>query len=587
MKLLLCSSRIVVLVVVSWLVAPGWSAGESSSPNGIGDYMDRLEKLGFAGSVVIMQDDVPIIAEGYGIADREEGIPWTPATVSTIGSITKQFTGAAILKLTERDLVRVDEPISTYLAGVPPDKRAITVHHLLTHTSGIVDLGGVDDWDPIGREEFVRRAMASPLAFEPGAGYEYSNAGYSLLGAIIERVTGRTYEVFLREELFFHNGMFETGYVLPRWGEERLAQGYSSGSRWGTVLERPMSAEGPFWVLRANGGIHSTPWDMVRWGRALIDGTALSDESMDVYWAPHVDEGGGDSFYSYGWVIVDRDGTLVVTHNGGNGIFFADMALAPDAGLVAIVMTNVASDFPMADRLLEQFGAHLLGGTPLPEVPEVEERSARKLQAYAGDYLLADEGVLKVETEAGGLVISASTPSAFSLLHSTRPVDEERADRLSARIEEITRAYVAGDFGPLWKAYGRSVSEEALRDRGIAQLKRLEELHGQIQTFEVLGTAFRDGRDVTLMRLDFERGEAFRAYVWDPEERESLLGVSRRGLDSRLHVIPTSDGHFATWDVRTGHSAPVRFTETFRGTMHLAIRGGSQVEARRTPPPSD
>jgi CubicO group peptidase (beta-lactamase class C family) len=347
----------------------------------IGAYLGQLEKLGFAGSVVISKAGRPILAAGYGLADREHGIPWSPGTVSTVGSITKQFTGAAILALVESGALSVEDPISKYFAAVPEDKQDITLYHLLTHSSGIVDLEGLGDWDPIDREEFIRRAMEQELAFEPGSAYEYSNAGFSLLGAIIEQLTQKSWEEFVRDRLFLPAGMYETGYILPQWGEGRLAQGYRGGERWGTVLERPLAEDGPYWVLRANGGVYSNAWDMVRWGQALLNGGPLSEKSMETYWSPHFDEGGGDSFYGYGWVVTEMAGHKVITHNGGNGILFADMAIVPDAELVVVIQTNVVADFRVAERLLEQIGSRLLVGEELPSVPD---RAAWCASGYGG-----------------------------------------------------------------------------------------------------------------------------------------------------------------------------------------------------------
>jgi len=334
-------------------------------------YLRRLEKLGFAGVVLVASGEAPLLAEGFGLADRERALPWTPATVSTIGSITKQFTGAAILALEEEGKLAVSDPITKYFEGVPADKSAITLHHLLTHSSGLSDPPDVDDWDPITLADFTRRVLAQPLHFDPGRGYEYANANFSFLGAIIEKLTGRGYEAYLRDRLFLPNRMYETGYTRPQWGDGRMAQGYRSGELWGTVLGRPMLADGPAWPLRANGGIHSTAFDMLRWARALLEGRVLSPASMAKYWAPHVSEG-GDSYYAYGWVISKApDGTKIVTHNGGNGIFFADMALVPDKGLVVLLMTNVIAETRVANSLLEQLGLRFLAGQPYPAIPEI------------------------------------------------------------------------------------------------------------------------------------------------------------------------------------------------------------------------
>jgi CubicO group peptidase (beta-lactamase class C family) len=136
-------------------------------------YLQRLEKFGFSGVVLVARNGNPIFAQGFGLADRERGVPWTPATVSDIGSITKQLTAAAILKLQEENRLTLNDPLTKHFTGVPEDKRAITLHQLLTHSSGIVDLDGAGDWDPILRDEFVTRIFAQPLAFAPGTSYRY------------------------------------------------------------------------------------------------------------------------------------------------------------------------------------------------------------------------------------------------------------------------------------------------------------------------------------------------------------------------------------------------------------------------------
>ena len=309
--------------------------------------------------------DAPLFAEGFGLADREHGVRWTPGTISDIGSITKQFTGAAILKFEEDGKLSVDDPITNYFDGVPADKSAITLHQLLTHSSGLAD-PDIGDFDPVPLAEYLKRVFAQPLLFAPGKGYTYSNANFSLLGAILEKLSGKNYETVLRERLFLPNGMYETGYTMPAWGESRFAQGYEAdGGRWGTFLERPTAADGPHWALRANGGIHTTVYDMLRWARALLTGRVLTPASMKKLWAPHVSEG-GDTFYGYGWSIAKApDGTKIVTHNGGNGIYFADLAIVPDTGLVVFLMTNVIAENRSANSLLEQIGMRFLGRAAL------------------------------------------------------------------------------------------------------------------------------------------------------------------------------------------------------------------------------
>ncbi len=563
-------ASIAALICISH-TAGAWAQGPTASfAADTRAYLKKLEKLGFAGVVLVARDGEPLMAEGYGLADRERGLPWGPGTVSTIGSITKQFTAAAILLLEQEGHLSVGDSITRYFEDVPADKRSITLHQLLTHSSGIVDLKGLGDWDPVGRDEFVQRAMAQPLEFSPGESYAYSNAGYSLLGVVIQQLTGVPYERFVRDRLFLPHGMYETGYVLPRWGKGRMAQGYAMGERWGTVLERPLGEDGPYWVLRANGGIHSTAYDMLRWARALTDGRVLSPESMAKYWAPHVSEG-GDSHYGYGWVIMTVPPDVrVVTHNGGNGILFADMAIIPDAGIVLFLQTNVVADAPLAQGLLEQFGRRLLAGEPYPEVPDVVEVEAATLSPLAGEYRLAG-GVLRLTVDGTTLLLEADGREAFARLHSTRSVDLDRAARLSARIDDIVTAYLSGDFGPAHDAYRDRVSIERLRSGWGETLPAWEEEHGALRGHEILGSAMRPGRDVTVVRFLFEHGHEDRAYVWDEAAEERLLGYSRRGLDTQLRFFPVAGGTYASWDRMTGSSKPLRIEQHEDGSLGITL----------------
>ncbi|MGQ9561472.1 MAG: serine hydrolase domain-containing protein [Candidatus Oleimicrobiaceae bacterium] len=334
----------------------------------IDEYMNRMAARGFSGSLLVAKDGRIVLAKGYGQADRQARVPVTGATVFTIGSLTKQFTAAAVLKLQEMGILSVRDSLSNYFPWVPPDKRPITLHHLLTHTAGFPDAIG-DNFAPTGREEFVALALRTPLLFAPGERYHYSNVGYSLLGALIEQITGEPYEVFLRRELFLPAGMKETGYVLPEWRQKQLAHGYRGDRDWVTLQNRPWAEDGPYWHLRANGGILSTVTDLYKWHWALESGLVLSDRSRQALVQPYVREGPeADSFYGYGWAIsTTRRGTRLVAHNGGNGVFSADFRRYVDEGVVIICLANVAGN--PAWRITETV-ARIVFGEPYTLPPE-------------------------------------------------------------------------------------------------------------------------------------------------------------------------------------------------------------------------
>lgn len=319
-------------------------------------HMKKLEAGGFSGVLLVAKDDGVILAKGYGMADRDKKIRMTADTVMCVGSLTKQFTGAAVLKLESQGKLTVTDPITRYFKDVPDDKAGITLHHLLTHSAGFeAELG--DDYQKIGRDEFTRLALNSKLRSKPGERYRYSNVGYSLLGAIIEFATGQPYERYLHDQLFAPAGMMKTGYLLARWGPNELPHGYlRDGKDWGTMRDKAWDSDGPYWHLRANGGILSTAGDMYRWHLALLGETVLPTSAKAKYFKPHIPEGPvGVSHYGYGWVI-DRTprGTTVITHNGSNGIFAADCYRFIDDDVFLFVASNVAGKSAMgaSDDLL-------------------------------------------------------------------------------------------------------------------------------------------------------------------------------------------------------------------------------------------
>ncbi len=326
-----------------------------------------LRRAGFQGSVLIVKGDQTLLRKGYGMSDRDAGVPYGVDTVFSLGSITKQFTAAAILKLEMQGKVRTTDSVAKYFSGVPADKRPITVHQLLTYTSGL-DSDFADDFDPIGRDAYVARALSSKLLSPPGSVYHYSNAGYSLLGAIVELASGQPYEAFLREHLFRPAGMERTGYRLPKWNPKDIAIGYQDGKRWGRLTERPWAVDGPYWALRANGAIHTTLDDVLRWHRAMLEDKILSTSSKAKMFAKHVaEEPGGDTFYGYGWTVRDLAGAgRIVSHNGGNGVFYAEVIRMLDAGTLVVVSTNDSTI--RGGRIAEGLARMALGQeVPIPE----------------------------------------------------------------------------------------------------------------------------------------------------------------------------------------------------------------------------
>jgi CubicO group peptidase (beta-lactamase class C family) len=487
-------------------------------------YLSRLVPYGFAGAVLVAKDGQVVLEKGYGLANRETGQPYTADMVSCIGSVTKQFTAAAILKLEMEGKLKTSDLISNYLPGVPPDKAGITIHHLLTHTAGFEgDLGGSDE-EAIGRDALVAKVLAAPLGAKPGERFEYSNEGYSLAAAIVERVSGTGYEVYLREHLLLPAGMKDTGYQSPDWPLSRMPIGYTlEGRPWGRVYKNGWLPDGPGWYLRGNGGIQSTLADLYRWHLALDAGKVLSADAVKRFQNGHVASMGGER-YAYGWgVQTTRRGTNVVTHNGGNGFIFSDFRRYLDEKVVIIAMSNqpVIPATQLAPRQLEAlvFGDAQVVMPPVPVVVAKEQREAR-----AGTYALVGGGSVTVRATADGLDAQASDPILFGTLGAIAAPGGRFAD-LESRTVAILEQAAKDNFRPLFEAFNDDRAFEVVQGNQRKFWAGWRSEFGEFRRFELLGTGSAQGDPAVTVRLFFDRGGPILQFVWGPRRLVGFRGL--------------------------------------------------------------
>jgi len=529
-------------------------------------YMQKAEANGYAGSVLVARGERIILAKGYGLADRENKVKQTAETVFSIGSITKQFTGAAILKLEMMGKLNVPDPISKYFGDVPADKKEITLHHLLTHTAGFEGALG-DDYDAIGREDFIKLALGSKLLFKPGERYEYSNVGFSLLGIIVELVSGKNYEDFLYEALFKPAGMEKTGYLRPKFAKSELAVGYRGGERWGTALDRPWRPEGPGWHLRANGGILSTVGDMHRWYLALKNNTVLSAPAKQKYFAPHVKEyADGNSYYGYGWVTQKTErGANLIWHNGGNGIYNAFMGFEPENDLVIIASSNIAGK--ISDDYAKRIEQIVAG--------DFKELDERLLKEYTGTYRLTSGAEFDVGfDENDNLTASYRAGELVGLLAASGLEAKEEVELYDQKVEEMLKAALAGDYAALAGAWGEPVEDVKTRASAFWEAKKKE--MGGVKGLEVLGTVARPRNLLTYVRLDFAKRPEFFTYVWNKENGRLLDMRESENLERQFE--PRSQDEFFSPAIGT----TIVFQKDEKGNIILTIRkNGTETLARK------
>jgi CubicO group peptidase (beta-lactamase class C family) len=303
---------------------------------------------GFSGAVLVSKKGEIILSKGYGWADRKNKIPNSPSTVFNIGSVTKQFTASAILKLVEQGKIKTSDKISAFFDQAPVDKRDISIHQLLTHTSGISNKTGGFRYNEASKEQFLKEFFESELHSKPGTKHLYANANYIMLTAIIESVSGQAYGSFLKEHLFVPSQMKSTGYKRINFSSERLAHGYYYNRNdeqwidWGTTQQH-LPYNHKHWYSIGKGDIHSTVEDLYKWHVALKNNVVLTSETRRVQETPYVAENDTKtSFYGYGWAISDSNrNTKIVAHNGSNGLYFADFVRFVDDDVVVIYITNV------------------------------------------------------------------------------------------------------------------------------------------------------------------------------------------------------------------------------------------------------
>jgi CubicO group peptidase (beta-lactamase class C family) len=298
----------------------------------------------FNGTVLVTDNGKVIFKKGYGLANMEWDIRNEPDTRFRLASVTKQFTSMLIMQLVEQGKLRLDGKITDYLPDYPKaagDK--VTLHHLLTHTAGIANYSDLPDYRTFERNrhkpaDLIKKFSDLPLAFEPGSAFAYSNSGYILLGAIIEKVTGKSYEKVLQENIFTPLQMHNTGYDLSYKVLSRRASGYQ---RWNLVYENAPYID--MSIPYASGSLYSTVEDLALWDQALYTDKLLSASSKAILFTPY------KNGYAYGWGVGKmqvgqlKDSIEVMQHQGAINGFNSTLIRIPANKQLVVLLNNTGA----------------------------------------------------------------------------------------------------------------------------------------------------------------------------------------------------------------------------------------------------
>jgi CubicO group peptidase (beta-lactamase class C family) len=558
------------------------------------DYLRKAAGLGFSGAVIVAKDGEILTRKGYGWADVKRQITIKPDTIFDIGSGVKAFTATAIMQLEEQGKLNTADPITKYFKDVPADKKDITIHQLLTHTSGLnfdyfYDGASAEERAIMrDREKYIKGVLSYPLAFKPGEGRTYSNTGFSLLAIIIENLSGKSYEQYVSERLFKPSGMTETGYYIPR-DLKRVARGYNDGDTdYGYPWESQWDGGGkrPLWDLLGNGGMLTTLDDVYKWMVAIKGERIVSQKSKDkmfqIYY-PKSDQG-------YGWNVWQTEGKPYV-YRAGDAVpqaWNVEFRWYKEDDLIAVVLTNRRIRAGSIRRYSMPHLVDIALFNKPPQLPVFAEVEAKKLSRFEGIYKL-DSGAkfyVKAGEAATGetktkptLMISGEGQQAIDLLFSANQLPD--LTKLSLELSDKTKTYIEALHKNDVTALKAILPADASAEEAVRRWNDFVKQNGELESVEMLGTSpLNQTGSQTFTHLKFKKTDGFYHVTWrssklHEQEEDRLqpaitdfLRKSFVEFPLNLPFLPKTETDFATYDLFKGRTINVSFTENGKLIVH-------------------
>ncbi|MHB8598029.1 MAG: serine hydrolase [Ktedonobacteraceae bacterium] len=368
-------------------------------------------------AIAVVKDGKPVHIEGYGVANLEWNCPIRPDTVFCLASITRQFTATAIMLLEREGKLRLDDPITTYLPDYPTHDRTITITHLLNHTSGIKSYTSLDNFmSDISKKDLAPADLLAyfkdlPLEFEPGTRFLYNNSGYHLLGLIIEKIAGMSYEQFIQQHIFQPLDMRHSYYmhnetIIPRRasGYEKTPEGYRQAEYLNMMI--------PY----AAGSLGSTVEDLIRWDAALREERLLDEATQERMYTPLQLADGRTEEYGFGFRVTSYEGHRLIGHGGGIPGFHTFLARFVDDKTMIAVLANM----PEIDveKITRKIARHLFDLPAIVRTPVT--LSSAMLDKAVGTYIFADGSPVEIGRDEDRLTLRG--PFEYSLLPTSEAI---------------------------------------------------------------------------------------------------------------------------------------------------------------------
>jgi CubicO group peptidase (beta-lactamase class C family) len=555
-----------VLLILCAVAVPRRSGAEVSQDSvrvrRLRDYVDRLGAFGFSGQIVVAERGHILLQKAAGWADRRFDVPMTMETRLGIGSVTKAFVAAAVLRLETQGKLSTGDRIGRWLPDVPSDKSGITIAELLCHTGGVrFDVPDISDAAP--RDTLVRAILADPLVDRPGGPFHYSNAGFDLLAAIVERASGTSFPEFARRELLAPAGMVATGTAgTPELPDGPAARGYNEWNEISAWTEWPAG-----WRGRGSGRMVSTALELWRWGEAVQNGRALRAAEWQKMTTRHAVKPDTTTYYGFGLHITHTPGGEPVLLMGGDvDGYYADLRIYPNAQRIIVVTTNAeAFGLGVPCRVIASALSRLAQNQDPPQPPA--SLPPAEHDPAIGAWQLPTGGRVEVWRENGALRLGARGQDAVNCFEPDAADSTGVRATLARKVETLMRAAERGDSTLAHGVLPASEYEFGLRS---------------VMSLGIMSLPWDPDARRAYVRLEYSDGAKDLVFVWQGERLDDVRFDEGRPFPVLYPAAPIADGGYAAWDLIRQRA--IRFSiDTPRGetaALRLTTPRG-EVKAKR------
>lgn len=558
MKLKIIQKISAILIVVFCLQFSIF--GQNEITKNLKAYLEKAKAYGFSGQVLIAQNGKILLNQAYGFANQESKIPNTLNTVFNVASFTKQFTATAILRLEADGKLKTTDEIGKYLDNVSADKSAITIHQLLTHTSGL-SRGQDGKKNSINRDEVVKKILELPLAAKVGEKFIYSNSGYHLLAAIIEKVSGKTYPQFIVENLFKPAGMTQSGfYQDTNWKPNLVAQSHNEWTKLPSFTEwNKVWNYGP-------GAIVSTSNDLFKWLTALQSNKILPKDSTEKLFQQYTISFDEDTFYGYGWYLEkQKNGKTLIFHGGDNPGYHSEVRWYRDDNRIIIILTNYEILQPdgvaVYKRVIANNLNRILAGEEYKQPPQFAKLSAKDLKKYEGEYKTEHGEKLKIWSNGIYLNLGAEGQEVINAIAGYEGETAKKYAEANEFAKFVLDDVAKGNLESLKKRFSKDDYDFYMTSL-VEQYADFKKNLGELKEIKIQGTtsflwdanAYR-----TSVLLIFAKGSMDLFLGYEDGKLNDLTTETGRPFPLIMPFVPNSKNEFSTFEFLRAKTTNFKF----------------------------